>query len=57
MGAKGIEFARIVEVIKVRTVKGDGTQCNPMRSVIQYWEKDGRLIAEKEEATWKIKET
>lgn len=53
MKAKGIERAKMVEVIKTRTVKGDGTPEDPVRSVVQYWEKDGRLIAEKEATDWK----
>lgn len=36
----------IVEVIFVSTSRGDGTPSNPLRSVHQYWSKDGRLLAD-----------
>lgn len=36
----------LVEVIFVSTSRGDGTPSNPMRSVYQYWSKDGRLLAD-----------
>ncbi|WP_416492833.1 hypothetical protein [Variovorax sp. tm] len=36
----------VVEVIFVSTSRGDGTPSNPLRSVHQYWSKDGRLLAE-----------
>jgi hypothetical protein len=36
----------LVEVIFVSTSRGDGTPTNPMRSVCQYWSKDGRLLAD-----------
>lgn len=36
----------IVEVIFVSTSRGDGTPSNPLRSVYQYWSKDGRLLAD-----------
>lgn len=42
-----LKRAELVEVIKVRVVAGDGTKENPVREVIQYWEKSGEKIAEK----------
>ena len=36
----------MVEVIFVSTSRGDGTPANPTRSVLQYWSKDGRLLAD-----------
>ena len=34
----------IEEVIKLEFVSGDGTKENPIRTVIQYWDKDGVLL-------------
>ena len=36
----------VVEVIFVSASRGDGTTESPVRSVYQYWSKDGRLLAE-----------
>lgn len=38
--------AEIVEVIKVQSTKGNGKD-EPFKEVVQYWTKDGMLIAEK----------
>ena len=37
--------AQIVEVIEVKTVKGKGTDKDPMRIIVEYWSKDGQLLA------------
>ena len=39
--------AELVEVIKTETTEGDGTEGNPVRTVIRYWDKSGELITEK----------
>ena len=38
--------AKIVEVIQVVTSRGSGTKDDPVRKVIQYWSKQGTLLAE-----------
>ena len=39
--------ARKIEVIETTlTRRGDGTPENPVRCVTQYWDVDGRLLAE-----------
>lgn len=38
--------AKVVPVIEVEVVKGDGTFENPNRIVTQYWSLDGKLLAE-----------
>lgn len=38
--------ARLIEVIEVQGVRGSGTEGDPIREVIQYWSKAGRLLAE-----------
>ncbi|MCM3665525.1 hypothetical protein M3204_13995 [Mesobacillus subterraneus] len=39
--------ARIVEVIETVSIRGNGVE-NPVREVIQYWSKDGILLAEQD---------
>lgn len=38
--------AELVEVIYVISSRGSGTDLDPVRHVLQYWSKDGRLLAE-----------
>ena len=37
--------ARLVEVVEVKTPKGEGTDKDPMRIITEYWSKDGQLLA------------
>ena len=37
--------AEIVEIIRTKTVVGEGTEKDPVRTEVQYWEKDGRVIS------------
>lgn len=38
--------AEIVEVIRTENVEGNGTEEDPVRTVVRYWEKSGKLISE-----------
>lgn len=38
--------AKLIEVIETTDYRGDGTEADPYRSVVQYWTKDGQLLAE-----------
>lgn len=40
--------AEIIEVVRTETREGVGTEKDPVRTAIRYWEKNGELIAEKE---------
>ena len=40
--------AELVEVIRTESVEGNGTEKEPVRTVTRYWEKDGRLIGERD---------
>ncbi len=44
---QGCKCAEIVEVIKTTTIIGAGKESDPVREVIQYWDKCGNLIVEK----------
>ena len=39
----------LIEVIHTEATRGNGTNENPVRIVHQYWDKDGKLLAEKED--------
>lgn len=39
----------LLEVIHTEAVRGKGTNENPVRVVHQYWDKDGNLLAEKDD--------
>lgn len=39
-----MDSAKVVQVIKTKSTRGDGTSANPKREVIQYWDFDGNLI-------------
>lgn len=41
---KPVVCAEIVEVIRVKAVAGTGTDEDPVRNEVQYWEKNGKLI-------------
>ena len=43
-----IKKAELVEVIRTESVEGDGTEKETVRTVTRYWEKDGRLIGERD---------
>ena len=43
---RGVDGARIVEVIETVACRGDGSNEYPARRVIQYWSRDGRLLGE-----------
>lgn len=41
-----IEEAKVIQVLFIKYVKGNGTEKNPTRSVIQYRDLNGDLITE-----------
>ncbi len=42
-----MESAKIIEVIETKILKGDGEK-TPIRKVVQYWDQDGELLAERD---------
>lgn len=40
----GIWSVQIIEVVKTKTSVGNGTEEDPVRTVVQYWDKEGKLI-------------
>lgn len=43
---RGTDSAELVEVIKTTALKGKGTEDDPAYIVTQYWDLDGKLLAE-----------
>lgn len=52
---KGIRKAQIVKVIKTKTSVGNGTKEDPVRTIVQYWGRDGELICTKDPVNEKVK--
>ena len=46
---RGTDSARVIQVIETRSIEGRGTPDDPCRVIIQYWETDGNLLAERYE--------
>lgn len=41
-------LVEVATVIHVRTSRGDGSENNPVRGIVQFWTLEGELIAETE---------
>jgi|GEM_PF-1718171 hypothetical protein len=41
-----VEGARVIQVIQTTTRRGDGTEGSPVRIIQQYWNFEGKLLAE-----------
>lgn len=48
---ESLQLVELVEVIHTKALCGSGTDDDPFYIVDQYWEKDGRLLAERAEKT------
>ena len=42
---RGTDGARVIHVIETRSLIGAGTENDPCRRIIQYWDFNGRLLA------------
>lgn len=42
--------AEMVQVIRVIRIVGTGTEKDPVRTEVQYWEKNGKLIVKKDQS-------
>lgn len=43
---RGTDSAQVIQVIKTISLRGEGTEKDPCRGVIQYWDFDGNFLAE-----------
>lgn len=48
---RGTDKARVVSLIETVSLKGAGTEKDPVREVFQYWDFDGNLVAVKDSIT------
>lgn len=44
--ARGTDSAKVIQVIETRSLKGNGTETDPCRVLIQYWDFEGNLLAQ-----------
>ena len=42
----GVKEAKVIPVIETKSVRGLGTEKDPARVVTQYWDLDGKFLAE-----------
>lgn len=42
---RGSRSAKMIEVIEVKTCVGKGTAVDPNRIIVEFWSKDGQLLA------------
>ncbi len=43
---RGTDNAKVIQVIETCSLRGKGTDDDPCRNVKQYWDFDGKLLAE-----------
>ena len=43
---RGTDKAKVIQVIETESIRGAGTEDDPVRIVKQYWDFDGNLLAE-----------
>ena len=46
VGPRGTDSARVIQVIETVSIRGIGTDEDICRQVKQYWDFDGKLLAE-----------
>lgn len=51
---RGCDKAEVISVIKTVALKGAGTENDPCREVIQYWDFEGNLLAQNDTVNEKI---
>ena len=45
---RGTDSAKVISVIETKSLRGKGAENDKCRTVIQYWDFEGNLLAEKE---------
>lgn len=44
-----ITGVKVTQVVEVKSVVGNGTEDDPIRSITEYWSFDGKLLGSEEE--------
>lgn len=42
---RGTDKAKLIRVIQTESIRGAGTEKDPVRTIIQYWSLQGQLLA------------
>ncbi len=42
---RGTDKAEVIQVIRTKSLLGEGTKENPVRYIYQYWDFEGNLLA------------
>ena len=45
---RGTDSARVIQVIETKSIRGSGINNDICREVMQYWDFEGNLLAEKD---------
>lgn len=45
---RGVDSAKVIQVVETKALRGNGTDDDPCRCVIQYWSFEGHLLAEED---------
>lgn len=48
---RGIDSAKVIQVIETTALRGEGTKDDMCRSVTQYWDFEGNMLAENDPCT------
>ncbi|MBS6517487.1 MAG: carboxypeptidase [Clostridium sp.] len=43
---RGTDEAKVIQVIRTKALRGSGTEDDMCREVLQYWDLNGKLLAE-----------
>ena len=46
--ARGTDSAKVIQVIETKSIRGLGTEKDPVRTITQYWDLEGEFLAEKD---------
>lgn len=47
--------AKVVKLIRTETSEGKGTEKDPVRTVVRYWDKKGKLVFKKDPTKNRVK--
>ena len=45
----GTKSAKVIQVIETKSLRGMGTKKDPVREITQYWDMEGKFLAEMDE--------
>lgn len=51
---RGTDSAKLIKVIKTESIKGSGTEKDPVRTIFQYWDLKGQLLATSDNYLYEI---